>query len=371
MKIAIVHDYLHKIGGAEALANAIFEVFPTADIYTATYDKKLIDSLEFFRGAKIYSPRWGNLFSKKIFIPFLPFYFERLDLSKYDLIISSTAHFAKGVKTNKKQIHISYIHTPPRFLYGYEGSTRNRDAWYMKILLWPTDFYLRHKDQQFAQRPNFLLCNSKEVQARIMRIYKRDATVIYPFAQIGVAPEKKGLPLFQYDNPPYLIVSRLESYKNIDLAVNVCGKNNIPLKIAGDGSEMENLKKLASKFKTVKMLGLVSEEMKATLYQACKAFLGTVKDEDFGMSLLEPMMYGKPVVALRSGGYLETVIENKTGVFFDKLTEESLIEGLKKIDSITWDSNYIKKHAQKFTKEKFQKNIKNFVKEKLNLLHNS
>ena len=111
--------------------------------------------------------------------------------------------------------------------------------------------------------------------------------------------------------------------------------------------------------------------MKATLYQACKAFLGTVKDEDFGMSLLEPMMYGKPVVALRSGGYLETVIENKTGVFFDKLTEESLIEGLKKIDSITWDSNYIKKHAQKFTKEKFQKNIKNFVKEKLNLLHNS
>ena len=364
MKIAIVHDYLHKIGGAEALANAIFEVFPTADIYTATYDKKLIDSLGFFRGAKIYSPRWGNLFSKKIFISLLPSYFESIDLSKYDLIISSTAHFAKGVKTNKNQLHISYIHTPPRFLYGYEGSTRNRNKWYMKILLWPTDFYLRHKDQQFAQRPDFLLCNSKEVQARIKRIYKRDATVIYPFAEIRVTP-KKGLPLFQYDNPPYLVVSRLESYKNIDLAVNVCGKNNIPLKIAGDGSEMENLKKLASKFKTVKMLGLVSEEMKATLYQTCKAFLGTVKDEDFGMSLLEPMMYGKPVVALRSGGYLETVIENKTGVFFDALTEDSLIDGINKIDTIKWDADEIRKHALSFTKEKFQKNIKSFVEEKL------
>jgi len=242
----------------------------------------------------------------------------------------------------------------------------------MKILLWPIDLYLRYKDQQFANRPDYLLCNSKEVQNRIKRIYKRDATVIYPFVQIGVAPEKKGLPLlFKYDNPPYLIVSRLESYKNIDLTINVCGKNNIRLKIAGDGSEMENLKKLASKYKTVKMFGLVSEEMKSALYQTCKAVVCSAKNEDFGISAIEPMAYGKPVVAVNRGGYLETVIENKTGVFFDDLTEESLLEAIKKIDAIKWDSGEIKKHALSFTKEKFQRNIKNFVEGKLIPFHNS
>lgn len=366
MKIAIVHDYLHTYGGAEGLANAVFECFPTADVYTSTYDKNLIDSLGFFKGANIYFPKWGNLLPKKLLVLFLPFYFENLDLSKYDLVISSTAHFAKGVKTNKKQIHISYIHTPPRFLYGYETSTKNRNSWYMKILLWPIDTYLRYKDQQFAKRPDYLLCNSNEVSSRIKNFYKRDAKVIYPFPQIRVAPFKRAA-LFEYDNPPLLIISRLEAYKNIDLVIKVCGKNNIPLKIAGDGSQRQTLENLSRKYKSIKLLGLVSEGMKVVLYESCKAVVCAVKNEDFGMSAIEPMVFGKPVIALRSGGYLETVEENKSGVFFDELTEKSLIEGIKKIDSTKWNPDVIRKHALSFSKERFQKNVKNFVEEKLKL----
>ena len=364
MKIAIVHDYLDVYGGAEVLANAIFEVFPESDVYTATYNKQLLDSLGIFKGAKIFFPNWGKFIPKKLLVLFLPFYFEHLDLSKYDLVISSTAHFAKGAQTNDKQVHISYIHTPPRFLYGYESALRIRQNWFMKLLLLPVDFYLRSRDQQFAKRPDYLLCNSEEVRKRIKRVYKRDAKVIYPFPQIGAAPEKRAA-LFEYENPPYLIVSRLESYKNIDLAIRGCGKNNIPLKIAGDGSQRDLLESLSKKYKSVKILGSVSEEMKSILYQNCKAVICAAKNEDFGMSTLEPMVFGKPVVALRQGGYLETVIENKTGVFLDALTENSLLEGIKKIDEIKWDADEIRKHALSFSKEKFQKNIKKFVEERL------
>ncbi len=363
MKIAIVHDYLDVYGGAEVLANAVFEVFPEADVYTATYNKQLLDSLGIFKGAKIFFPNWGKYIPKKLLVLFLPFYFEHLDLSKYDLVISSTAHFAKGVKTNEKQIHISYIHTPPRFLYGYETSTKNRNAWYMKILLWPIDFCLRRKDQEFAKRPDFLLCNSKEVQNRIKRIYKRDAEVIYPFAQVDSQNIKNET--LSIDSKSYLVISRLESYKNIDFLIKVFGKNNIPLIIAGTGSEEETLLELVSKYRSIKMLGRISEETKDHLYKTCKAVVCAVKNEDFGIAAIEPMAYGKPVIALKSGGYLETVEEDKTGVFFDDLNEKSLLGAIRRLQKIGFDHELIKKHAKKFTKEKFQKNIKNFVEEKL------
>lgn len=362
MKVAIIHDYLDVYGGAEILASAMFEVFPAADLYTATYDKSLIDSHGIFKNARIFYPKWSKFLPKKLLILFLPLYFENLNLSMYDLVISSTTHFAKGVRTNQNQIHISYINTPPRFLYGYESSIKNRNAWYMKTLLWPIDFYLRYKDQQFAKRPDFLLCNSNEVKNRIKKIYNREAKVIYPFPQISAVP-KTGQPLFEYDRPPYLIISRLESYKNIDLSVIACGEHNMPLRIAGDGHEKEKLTNLSKKYRSVKMLGMVSEDIKSALYQSCKAVICSARNEDFGMSTLEAMMYGKPVIALRSGGYLETIVDGKTGVFFDELTLDSLLSAIKKIDTMKWDSDVIRKHAQTFSKERFQTEFRIFVDE--------
>lgn len=365
MKVAIIHDYLDAYGGAEVLANAIFEIFPKADLYTATYDEKLINSTKIFKDAKVFCPKWLKYFPKKLLILFLPFYFENLDLSKYDLVISSTAHFAKGVKTNKNQVHISYIHTPPRFLYGYDSSIKNRNSWFLKIFLWPIDFYLKYKDQQFAKRPDYLLCNSNEVKKRIKKFYQRDAKVIYPFPQVKVDQN-----FFEYvkkegKSDYFLIISRLTAYKNIDLVINALGKKGLPLQIGGTGPQKKYLEELSKNYKTVNLYGFVNDDEKELLYQNCKAFLATVQNEDFGMSVLEPMMYGKPVIALRSGGYLETIVENKTGIFFDFLNEESLLEAIKKIDTIKWNPDEIRKHALTFSKEKFQKEIKEFVKEKV------
>lgn len=369
LKVAIVHDYLHVFGGAEGVVQAIWELFPNADIYSATYDAGIMKEAKAFQGAKIHAPKWqkhlpGKLgrFIHLVLVANLPIYFDRLNLKSYDLVLSSSAHFAKGVRINSNQLHISYIHTPPRFLYGYEGALRKRSKWYVKVLLFPLDSILREIDKKFAQRPDYLLCNSKEVQKRIKKFYNRHATVINPFPNVtpGVVSRSSDT-----TGCYYLVVSRLSSYKNIDLCIETCGENNIPLKVAGTGEAEKDLKKLADKFDSVEMLGFVNEKKKEELFKNCKGFLCTVKDEDFGMVALEPMMYGKPVVALRQSGYLETVKEDINGVFFNELTRESLLAGIKKLESKKWDREKIKKSAQKFSKKQFQKEYLEFVEDKL------
>ena len=371
LKVAIVHDYLHVYGGAEGVVQAIYEIFSQADIYTSTCDEKMINDLGLFAGAKIYYPRWRNnipgqikKFVHKVLIANLPFYFENLDLSQYDLIISSTAHFAKGVKKSRPdQVHISYIHTPPRFLYGLEGEIRKRSFMLWRILLWPLDSYLRFLDQKFAQRPDYLLCNSENVRNRIKKFYKRDAVVINPFPNIEVT--EKDFQEAQLNNGEfYLIISRLAAYKNIDLAIKVCGENNYKLKIAGKGPDEKMLKNLADQYESIKMEGFVTEEQKFGLYKKCKAVLATVKDEDFGMAPLEPMLFGKPVIALRQGGYLETV-NDQVGVFFEELTEEALLGALKRLNDNHFDPQFIRKHALRFSKENFKTKFLDFVKSKL------
>ncbi len=373
LKVAIVHDYLHQYGGAETLLQAIWEIFPTADIYSATYDEDVMKKVGAFRGAKIHHPKWKKNIPgyfknavHKMLIANLPVYFENLDLGKYDLVISSTAHFAKGVITKPDQTHISYIHTPPRFLYGYQGETSKRDSKIWRMVLDPLDLFLRIIDYNFAQRPDYLLCNSEEVYKRIKKFYKRKATIINPFPNVIVTDES----LERSRNTKgdyYLIVSRLAAYKNIDLAIKVCGRNNIPLKVAGTGPAERRLKDIAQKYPSVEMLGLISQEKKAELYINCKGVLCTVRDEDFGMVPLEPMMFGKPVIALRSSGYLETVVDGKTGVFFDDLNQESLLNAINLFEKTEFDFDKILKHAGRFSRERFKKEFKDFVKEKVDV----
>lgn len=367
LKVALVHDYLTEFGGAEGVAQAIWEIFPQADIYTAAYDSAKMAKVGAFKSAKVFYPKWrpnwsGSLgrFIHLLFVANLPLYFENLDLRGYDLIISDTAHFAKGVITRPDQLHISYIHTPPRSIYGYRGESSKREHPLWQLLLAPLDCVLRVIDYQFGQRPDYLLCNSREVQRRIKKFYGRNAVVINPFPAVGVqivAPETATAGY-------YLVVSRLSAYKNIDLIIDTCGKNNISLKVAGTGTSEAYLRQLASKYPSVEMLGLVSGEEKVKLYQNCKAVIGAVKDEDFGMAALEPMVFGKPVVVLHEAGYLETVTEGVSGVFFDELTEESLLNGLKKVEETTWNVDDIKKQAARFSKERFQREFLGFITEK-------
>jgi glycosyltransferase involved in cell wall biosynthesis len=367
LKVAIVHDYLHIFGGAEGVVQAIYEIYPQADIYTSTCDEKMIHDLGLFKDAKIYYPKWKNNipgkikgFVHKVLIANLPFYFQNLDLSNYDLIISSTAHFAKGVKkVRPSQTHVSYIHTPPRFLYGLEGEIRKRTFWYWKLLLWPLDSLLRVLDKNFAQRPDYLLCNSENVRQRIKKFYNRDAIVINPFPNIEVTEKDFQESQLNKENF-YLIISRLAAYKNIDLAINVCGKSNRELIIGGKGPDQEMLKEIAAQYPSVKMLGFVTDEQKFDLYKRCRAVLSTVKDEDFGMAPLEPMLFGKPVIALHQGGYLETVTD-QVGVFFDELTEDSLMLAMKELEVKKFDPKVIREHAQKFSKENFKEKFLDFI----------
>lgn len=371
-KIAIVQDYLHVYGGAEGVVQAIWELFPNSDIYSATYDAEVMRKAGAFQGAKVHYPKWKDgipnkiaKFMHKLLIANLPLYFYFLDLSDYDIIISSTAHFAKGVRTRKDQLHISYIHTPPRFLYGYPGQIRKRSKWYYKPIFWPIDTLLRFIDKKFAQFPDYLVCNSTEVKNRIKKFYGRDATIIPPFPAVKVTDSdfeksKSGT------NDYFLIVSRLQTYKNIDLAIKVCGTQNIKLKIAGTGDQKDELEKLARKYHSVELLGFVSDEEKHNLFINSKGFLATVTKEDFGMTPLESMMYGKPVVALRDAGYLDTVEEDKTGVFFDELTEESLLNAINRFEKMNWNYDYIRRYALGFSKDRFKKEFFEFVKDRYN-----
>lgn len=366
-KIAIVQDYLHVYGGAESVVNAIWEIFPHADIYSATYDAEVMKKAGVLQGARIFYPTWrdnipGKLkkFAHKVAIANLPFYFENLDLSEYDLIISSSAHFAKGVKKSRdNQLHISYIHTPPRFLYGLPGETRKRSSGLWKVLLFPLDSYLRYKDKQFAQRPDYLICNSETVKERIKKIYNRDATVINPFPEIKVSDADFATAKEHSDY--FLVISRLEAYKNVDLIMSACDKTGQPLYVAGRGTEYERLLELSKKYPTVKMLGYVSPEEKSNLLQNCKAFIVATQDEDFGMAALEPMMFGKPVIAYHSGGLREIVKEGENGVFFGSLNIESLTEAISSIDTEKFDSNSIRAYAEGFNKENFKNKFKDFV----------
>jgi glycosyltransferase involved in cell wall biosynthesis len=370
-KIAIVHDYLDVYGGAESVVQAIWELYPDADIYSSTCDEKIIKKFNLFGGQtnKIFYPKWKNKvpkiikwFVNKLLVADLPLYFYSLDLSKYDLIISSTAHFAKCLRTNKNQMHISYIHTPPRFLYGLKGDIRKRSNPVIKTLLFPLDTILRFIDMKAAQFPDFLLCNSETVRSRIKKFYKRDAKVIFPFANINLSVESLEPKAFEFlPNNFYLLISRLAAFKNIDFVIETCGKNHITLVVAGTGPDRDRLSQLCEKFSSVKMLGFVSDENKSWLLKNCSAFICAVKDEDFGMATLEPMFFGKPVCVLKSGGNTETVIENVNGVFFDDLTEQLFLEALNKLGKMNLDSEKIKLSVVKFNKERFKKEFAAFI----------
>ena len=363
-KVAIVHDYLNNYGGAEKLVNAIYELYPNADIYTAVKDVNKLSKANVFKGAKIYAPKTNGILKplKKLMIFSYPVYFESIDLSKYQLVISSTAHFAKGLITSTETLHISYIHTPPRFLWGYKTETSIRDKWWAKIPLKVFDSYLRIWDFAAAQRPDYLITNSKNTQKRIQKFYKRDAKVIYPFYDFNLEEEEiKNIKPKEGDF--YFTISREGLYKNLDFLAKQFNKLKKPLYIAGSGSLSKRLKKYESKY--VKLLGFITEKEKIAYLKGCKAFVLATEDEDFGITPIEAMYFGKPVLALKSGGFKETIIEGKTGLFFNKLESKVFIESFKKLEEAKFDPVEIQKHIKKFSKKEFQKQFSEFINKKL------
>ncbi|MEP7166909.1 MAG: glycosyltransferase [Candidatus Woesebacteria bacterium] len=358
LKIALVHDYLREYGGAERVVEALHEMFPDAPLYTSFVDPEALGiHWQRFKNWNIKESSAARIPGiKKLYSPLrllAAYFFEGFDFSDYDVVISSTnMYMAKAVLTNPHTLHISYIHTPPRSLYGYTTASNWKKNPITRIVGELINFRLRQIDYVTAQRPDVLVANSKEVKARIQKFYGRDSVVIYP--PVEVKDDKtKG------NGEYYLYVNRLAFAKHPEIAVRAATQLGIALKVVGKGAMAEELEKIAGK--TVELMGAIDDISLAKLYQNAKALLYPVEDEDFGIVPVEAMMHGVPVIAHKSGGPMETVIDGKTGILFNSLSVEGLCDAVKQFESQKFDPEKIKTHAQKFSKARFQEEIEKLI----------
>jgi len=370
MKVALVHDQLREFGGAERVLVSLKKIYPSADVYTTTFNLNSLGSHKnLIKDWKVYISWFGKIpLLNRFYSPFrflTPLIWESFDFSKYDLVISSSGSWmSKGIKTKKPTVHFSYIHHPPRYLYGYETAIEWQKYFLIKIYGYIVNHFLRIWDFTSSQRADYLIANSEETKKRIEKFYRRDSFVIYPPVSI---PDK--LPT-SYSLPPtsyFLTVSRLARAKHIDVLIKAANATKFNLKIVGGGRDFERLKQMAGP--TVKFLGnLTDEELKKT-YLNAKAFLFASKDEEFGIAPVEAMGYGLPVIAFKSGGLPEYVIDGKNGFLFDQLVESSLIKIIGDFNKLS-EEKYLEMRkearitAERFSEENFKKNILNFVKSK-------
>ena len=362
-KVALAHEFLVQYGGAEKTLEAISEIFPDSPIYTAKYKSE--DMSQYINSKEIVYPKGliYKLSSKLCFLFSMPTIFESFDFRKYDIIISDGTTWNKGILTRPDQLHISYIHTPPRFLYKYsQESTKWEKPFFKPFYSYLVNF-IRIWDYVAAQRPDFVVTNSETTRKRIQKFSGRDAKVINPPVDLSFN-SKDGLKKAVV--PYFVAAGRLSKYKNFDLLVETFNKVRFPLVIIGTGLEEGHLKGIAKE--NIVFKGKVLDDEKHQIIENSAGLINPVVDEDFGIVPIEAMAHGKPVLAHRSGGHLETIIENETGMFFDEPTIDSLSEKLIEFDKAIKDKKFdhekIKEHAQKFSKERFKTEFENFVREK-------
>ena len=360
MRVALIHDHLAQDGGAEKVLKVLAEMFPEAPIYTLLYEKKNAD--KYFKDrhieTSIIQKLPGGIKHYQWYMPFMPMAVEFFDLREYDLVFSNTSSFAKGVITSPDTLHICYCHTPTRYLWDYTHQYINELKYnkYLKKIIFLILNYVRLWDRQAAERVDIYIANSATIKKRIKKYYRREAAVIYPPVEI----EK-----FYISGEPedyFLIGGRLAPYKRVDIAVEAFRDSGKKLKIFGDGVDLARLKKIAGKSKNIEFLGRVDDKAKAELYSHCQAFLNP-QEEDFGITVIEAMASGRPVIAFRKGGATETVIEGKTGVFFDKQTPVAIIKAVEDFGAGSWQPAEIRRQAERFSVERFKKEMRGFIEE--------
>jgi len=361
LKIALVHDYLNEFGGAERVLSVLSEMYPDAPIYTAFY-KKNSTAHNHFQNRHII-PSWVHhipFFSSKLHSPlrFLtPLIWGSFDFSNYDIVISSASwYITKGFKKGPATREICYCHTPPRWLYGFKTSVEFQKYWLVRVYALIVGHFMRLYDFAQAQKVDIFVANSQNVAQRIQKFYRRDSVIIYPPVSLPPIPVVK-------KQDYYLIISRIVGAKGLDLAVKAAIKLNLKLKIVGEPAgyytEYKQLKNLSKS--NVEFLGRVSDEELVKLYASAKAFLALSTDEDFGITPVESQLAGTPVIAFRGGGYLESVIENKTGVFFDEPSVGSLVSAIKKFQTLNFNPSDCITNAQKFSKQAFINKIQKLI----------
>ncbi len=361
MKVALVHDYLNQMGGAERVVMAFHDIFPDAPIYTSIYDPKRVDPAFQHMDIRTSFMQKLPLVTKhhQPYLPFYPFAMESLDLRGYDLVLSSSSAFGKGVITRPETLHICYCHTPMRWCWAYDEYVEREQLGKVARKVLPLLITgLRIWDQTSAMRVDHFIANSPVVAERIQKYYRRDAIVIPP-------PVEASRFIFDPLTQPedyFLVVSRLIPYKRIDLAIAACNRLHLPLVIIGGGRDEERLKKMAGP--TIRFMGRLSDEEVLHYYAHCRALLFP-GEEDFGITPLEAQASGRPVIAYGVGGVLASVIDGITGVFFYEQTVDSLASVLATFDERTFDTQVIRNHALEFDMPRFRRRIEQFIDAKM------
>jgi len=358
MKVALVHDYLIQDGGAERVLQVFQDMWPEAPTYALFYDRNRVGTA--FDGKDVRTSFLQDvpfaLKHYKWFMPFMPAATEHYDLNGYDVVLSSTSAFAKGVITRPDAMHLCYCHTPTRYLWSDTHS-------YVRELRLPAPVKklvpyvlsrLRVWDRQAAERVDRFIANSETVQRRIRKYYQRDSVVIHPPVETS-----RFSPAARTDGY-YVAGGRLVAYKRFDIVVQAFNKLGIPLKIFGEGPELDKLRAAAKK--NIEFMGKVSEAQKAELYRHAIAYLHP-QEEDFGITAVEAMASGRPVIAFRKGGAVETVVEDVTGSFIDEQSWEELANQIIRFRPEDFDPAAIRAHAEKFDTERFKEKLHAYARE--------
>ncbi len=362
MKVAIVHDWLTNMGGAEKVVLALHNAFPDAPIYTSVFDK-------------IKCPEFKNLDVRTTYLQKLPAKirdrhqlfptlrsaaFRKLDLSEFDVVISSASAEAKAIRVKKGAKHICYCHTPTRYYWSHYNEYLASPGFgplnpAMRVALPALVNFMRRSDLKAVAGIDEFIANSNVVKDRIKKYYHRDSVVIHPpletsrFDNLDINQKRSG----------FIVVGRQVAYKRVDLAVKACNELGLSLIVYGDGPEHERLVKLAGP--TIKFVVGASDKQITEALSKSEGFIFP-QEEDFGITQIEAMAAGTPVIAYKKGGALDAVTDGRTGLFFDEQTVSNLVAVLKKFNETKFDSKLIQNHAQKFSEEHFIKQIQEFIK---------
>lgn len=355
MKIAIIHYWLVRMRGGEKVIEALCELYPDADIFTHVVDQENISETilshkvtKTFVSKLPFATKWY-----KNYLPFMPLALEQLDLSDYDLIISSESGPTKGVITRPDALHICYCHTPMRYVWDMYHQYRKDQFFLKRWLMTPLLHYIRNWDFISSARVDHYVANSNYVAKRIKKYYRRDATVINPPVETA---------RFETDNHEksdyYLLFGQLVTYKRADLAIEAFNQSGKSLIVIGNGEMKEQLLKLAKP--NINFKGWLNDDEITEYLQGAKAliFPGV---EDFGIIPLEAMASGTPVIAYAEGGALETVIDQKTGILFEQQTSDCLNNAIDKFETCSFNKDELIYHASKFSSERFKQQIKSLV----------
>lgn len=364
-KIALVHDYLREYGGAERVVETLHHMFPQAPLYVALFDaQRLGEHATRFTGWDIRESKLAHWpFSKRLVSPLRvvsAWAFEQLDLSEYDVVISSTnMYMAKAVRTKPEALHISYVHTPPRSLYGHTTMTNWKKNPLIRVGGELINFWMRYVDFKTAQRPDILIANSRTTQQRINKYYRRSSLIIPPPVAMVDA---KVTPLPMSQRKYALYVGRMAFSKHPELAVMACKELDIPLKVAGVGAMLPELQRYASK--QIQFLGAVDDQQLAKLYREARVVIFPAEDEDFGIVPIEAMACGTPVVVHFSGEPRYTVKPKVSGLHVTNLERKDWKKGVKEAWDFSWDPRKIQETVQAYSEQEFREKIQHLIKEK-------